>query len=213
MSDSDGSPQRKDRLYCWSRSHNPVALGRAGKILAEQEERRLAEAAVPVQKPAGQPQAAPSGPDPPAPKPARPEEAAPATQAAAPAALLAGGAPDAPPDQPHGTTAAAQASQATGRPGRCRVRPALDGLKTLRQAGRKRLCGSRGEQRGHPVLLSHPAQAPFEPPQAVPAERVPGAQGRLPRREATACLRPCPQAHAGGYQAAAAATSCCSSRA
>ena len=52
MSDSEGSPQRDDRHHRSSRSRSPVSPGCAG------EERRLAEAAVPVGLPAGQPGAA-----------------------------------------------------------------------------------------------------------------------------------------------------------
>ena len=58
MSDSDGSPQRDDRHHHWSRSRSPVSLGCAGDTFEEREEQRLAEAAVPVGPPAGQPRAA-----------------------------------------------------------------------------------------------------------------------------------------------------------
>ena len=58
MSDSDGSPQRDDRHHRRSRSRSPVFPGCAGETLAEREERRLAEEAVPVGLPAGQPRAA-----------------------------------------------------------------------------------------------------------------------------------------------------------
>ena len=58
MSDSDGSPQRDDRHHCRSRFRSPVSRGYAGETLAEREERQLAEAAVPVGPPAGQPRAA-----------------------------------------------------------------------------------------------------------------------------------------------------------
>ena len=55
MSDSYGSTQRDDRHHSRSRSRSPVSPGRAGETLAECEERRLAEAAVPVGPPAGRP--------------------------------------------------------------------------------------------------------------------------------------------------------------
>ena len=58
MSDSDGSPLREDRQYRRSRSRCPVSPEWAGETPAEREERRLAEAAVPVGPPAGQPRAA-----------------------------------------------------------------------------------------------------------------------------------------------------------
>ena len=56
MSDSDGSPQRVDRHHRQSRSRSPVFLeGAGGKPPAEREEGWLAEGAVPVGPPAGQP--------------------------------------------------------------------------------------------------------------------------------------------------------------
>ena len=58
MSDSEGSPQQDDRHHRRSRSRSPVSPERAEETPAEREERRLAEAAVPVGPPAGQPQAA-----------------------------------------------------------------------------------------------------------------------------------------------------------
>ena len=54
MSDSDGSPQRDDRHHRQSCSRSPVSPKGAGQTPAEREERRLAEAAVPVRLPAGQ---------------------------------------------------------------------------------------------------------------------------------------------------------------
>ena len=62
MSDSDGSPQQDDRHHHWSRSRSPVSPGCAGGTLAEHEERRLAEAAVPVRPLAGQPRGTPADP-------------------------------------------------------------------------------------------------------------------------------------------------------
>ena len=85
MSDSDGSPQRDDRHHRRSRSRSPVSPGCVGVTLAEREERPLAKAAVPVERQAGQPQAAPADPKPPAQDPVPAGEAAPAAQAAAPA--------------------------------------------------------------------------------------------------------------------------------
>ena len=58
MEDSDGSPQRDDRHHRRSRSCSPVSPEWAGETPAEREERRLAEAAVLVGPPAGQPWAA-----------------------------------------------------------------------------------------------------------------------------------------------------------
>ena len=55
MSDPDGSNQRDDRHHRRSRSRSPVSPEWAGETPAEREERRLAEGAVPVGPPAGQP--------------------------------------------------------------------------------------------------------------------------------------------------------------
>ena len=55
MADSDGSPQRGDRHHRRSRSRSPVSPEEAGETPAEREERWLAEAAVLVGPPAGQP--------------------------------------------------------------------------------------------------------------------------------------------------------------
>ena len=93
MSDSDGSPKRDDRHHRLSRFRSPVSPGYPGETLAEREERRLAEAAVPVRPPARQPQAAPADPELPAKAPVPAGEADPAAQAAAPAALPRGGTP------------------------------------------------------------------------------------------------------------------------
>ena len=58
MSDSDGSPQPDDRHNRPSRFRSPVSPGCAVETLEEREEQRLAEAAVPVRPPAGQPRLA-----------------------------------------------------------------------------------------------------------------------------------------------------------
>ena len=55
MSDSDGSPQGDNRHQRRSRSRSLVSPGCAGENLPERGERQLAEAAVPVRPPAGQP--------------------------------------------------------------------------------------------------------------------------------------------------------------
>ena len=84
MPDSEGSPQRDDRHHRRSRSRSPVSPGCAGETLTEREERRLAEAAVPVGPPAGRPRAAPTNNEPSTRGPAPAEETAPAAQAASP---------------------------------------------------------------------------------------------------------------------------------
>ena len=93
MSDSDGSPQQDDRHQRRSRSRSPVSPDWAGQTPADREKRRLAEPAVPVGPPAGQPRAAcaDTGPSTQGPGPA--EETAPAAEATSPAAPPREGAP------------------------------------------------------------------------------------------------------------------------
>ena len=69
MSDSDGSPKRDDNHHCPSRSRSAVSTEGAGETPAEREERWLAEAAVPVGPPAGQPRAASADTGPPTQEP------------------------------------------------------------------------------------------------------------------------------------------------
>ena len=103
-------------------------------------------------------------------------------------------APDAPPDRPRGTAADTQASQ-----GAAWDRPYKGPRRFTGPAARCRY-GGEGEQRGSQVPRPHQARPhPREPPQAVSAERVPGAQGRLPQREARspAVRRRAPPANEG----------------
>ena len=95
LADSDGSPQRDDRHHRRSRSRSPVSPEWTGETPAERKERRLAEAALLVGPPAGQPRvaSADTGPSTQEPEPA--EVTAPAAQAASPAAPPREGAPDA----------------------------------------------------------------------------------------------------------------------
>ena len=86
MADSDGSPQRDDRHHRRSRSRSPVSPEWTGETPAEREERRLAEAAVLVGLPAGQPQAASANTGLSTQEPQPAEVTAPAAQAASPAA-------------------------------------------------------------------------------------------------------------------------------
>ena len=95
MSDSDGSPQRDDRHHRRSRSCSPVSPEGAGETPAEREERWLAEAAVPVRPPAGQPLAASADTGPSTQEPEPAEVTAPAAQTASAAAAPREGAPDA----------------------------------------------------------------------------------------------------------------------
>ena len=115
MSDSEGPPQLDDRHHQRSGSRSPVSPGCAGETLAEREERRLAEAAVLVGPPAGQPRAAPADTEPSTRGPAPAEETAFAAQAAGPAAPPPEGAPGS-----QGAETAAPASRAaapTAAPG------------------------------------------------------------------------------------------------
>ena len=174
MFDSNGSPQRDNRHHRRSRSRSPVSPGCARETLAEREERRVAEAAVPVWPPAEQPCAAPADPEPSAKEPVPTEETTPAAQAANPAAPPPEGAPgrtgswDRSTSKPrHGPNrsrrGARQAGGAGGGPG----------------AGPERLAGGRrsrsGGQGGREVPRPHqPQPHPHKLPQAVPP------QGRLP---------------------------------
>ena len=108
MLDSDGSPKRDDRHHRRSRFRSPVSPGCAGETLAEREERRLAEAAVSVGPPAGQPRAARADPGLSAQGPAPTEETAPPAQAGNPVAPPPEGAPGA-----QGAETAAPAGHAT----------------------------------------------------------------------------------------------------
>ena len=112
MLDSNGSPQREDRHHRRSRSRSPGSPEYPGETLVEREERRLAESAVPVGPPAGQPRAVPADPEPPAQEPVPAEEATPAAQAAAPAAPPREEAPGA-----QGAETAVPASRATAPAG------------------------------------------------------------------------------------------------
>ena len=115
MSDSDGSPQRDDSHHRRSRFRSPVSPGYAEETIAEREELRLSEAAVPVRLLAGQPRAASADTAPLTQGPATAEETALAAQAARPAAPPPEGAPGA-----QGAEAAAPVSRAaapTAAPG------------------------------------------------------------------------------------------------
>ena len=112
MLDSDGIPQRDDRHHRRSRSRSAVSPRYTGETLAERQEQRLADAAVPVGLLAGRPRAAPTDPRPPAQEPVPAEEAAPAAQATAPAAPPS---KEAPGEQ--GAESAAAASRAAARAG------------------------------------------------------------------------------------------------
>ena len=110
MSGSDGSLQRDNCHHRRSRSRSPVSPEGAGETPAEREERWLAETAVPVRPPAGQPRAASADTGPSTQEPEPAEVTAPAAPTASPAAPPREGAPDA-----RGGETAAPASHAAAR--------------------------------------------------------------------------------------------------
>ena len=159
-------PQRDDCHHRRSRSRSPVSPGCARETLAEREERWLAEAALPVGPPAGQPRAGPADPEPPAQEPVPAGEAAPAAQAAAPAALAPREALGA-----QGAETAAPASRATAPASHTTAPSTPPARGTGPCAGPERLAGGRlsrsGEKGGLQVPRSHQAQ-PHQPPKPYP---------------------------------------------
>ena len=166
MSDSDGSPQRDDSHHRCSRSRSPVSLGCAGETLAERDERRLAEAAVPIGRRAGQPRAATADPEPSTQGPAPAGETAPAARAASPAVPPPEGTPGA-----RGSETAAPASRATA-PTAAAGTLSAPGLAVARAP--ERLARSRRSRSGGQGGREVPRQHPHQPSKAVPP------QGRLP---------------------------------
>ena len=179
MSDSAGSPQRDDRHHRRSRSRSPVSPEWAGETPAELEERRLAEAAMPVGPPAGQPRAASAdtGPSTQGPEPA--EVTAPAAQTASPAAPPRDGAPDA-----RGAETAASASHAAapnaapGTPPARGVAPAQELGASLRAAAATE--GSREGARG--VATAAPASRATASAGHYAAPSTPRKRGTDPAR-------------------------------
>ena len=174
MSDSDGSPWRDDHHHRRSRSRSPVSPGCAGETLAERKERRLAEAAVRVGPPAGQPRVAPADPEPSTQEPAPTEETAPATQAANPAAPPPEGVPGA-----QRAETAAPASRATaptdhavapGTPLAHGAAPARAPSASLGAAA----AAAGGREGAKYRAYTNPDHTHTSPPKAVPP------QGRLP---------------------------------
>ena len=142
MSDSDGSPQRDDRHHRRSRSRSPVSPEWAGETPAEREERRLAEAAVPVGPPAGQPWAASANTGLSTKVPGPAEEAAPAAEAASPAAPPRGGALDA--RRAETAAPASRAAAPTAAPGA----PLARGLAPAQAPGASPWAAATAEQGG-----------------------------------------------------------------
>ena len=140
MSDSDGSPQRDDRHHGRSRSRSSVSPEWAGETPAEREERRLAEAAVPVGPPAGQPRAAFADTGPLIQGPGLAEETTLAAQAASTAAPPLEGAPGA-----RGDETAAPASRVAA-PTAAPDAPPARGVAPVQDPGAS-LRGCRGRRR------------------------------------------------------------------
>ena len=179
MADSDGSPQGDDRQHRWSRSRSPVSPEGAGETPAEREERWLAEAAVLVGPPAGQPQAASADTGPSTQEPEPAEVTAPAAPTASPAAPPGEGAPDA-----RGAETAAPASHvaaptaAPGTPPTRRVAPAQEPGASPRAAAAAEGSGegARGVATAAPASRATAsaghAAAPSTPPKAGDGPRT-----------------------------------------
>ena len=188
MSDSDGSPQRNDRHHRPSRYRFPVSLGFAGETPAEREERRLAEAAVLVGPPSGQPQAARASLEPAAQEPVPAGEATPATQAAGPAAPppeeapgaqgaeTAGPASDA--TAPAGHTAAPSKPPAHGT-GPARAPSASPGAAAAAAGGRE---GAKYRAHAEPSHTRTRPPKPYLPKAAFPKGRPRPVRPQAPTR-------------------------------
>ena len=163
MLDSEGSPQRDDRQHRRSRSRSPVSPGCAGETLAECEERRLAEAAVPVVPPAWQPRAARADTELLTRGPAPASRTAPAAQAASPAVPFPEGAPGA---------QGAEPQQAAPRP---RPRQAA-----RRQRGGWPRRGPRAPRREPPQARQRAGRARSTAPTQTPATPTPAPRSRTP---------------------------------
>ena len=183
MSDSDGSPQRDDRHHHRSRSRSPVSPGCAAETLAEREERRLAEAAMPVGPPAGQPRAASAdtGPSTRGPPPA--EETAPAAQAASPAAPPPEGAPGA-----QGAETAARASRAAAPTAAPSTPPARGGapVRAPGASPRPAAAAEEGEEGAQGAETAAPAGRATAPAAHAAALSTPRARGTDPARARSA---------------------------
>ena len=195
MADSDRSPQRDNRHQRRSRSRSPVSPEWTGETPAERKERRLAEAAVLVWPPAGQPRAAfaDTGPSTQEPEPAK--VTAPAAQAASPAAPPREGAPDT--RRAETAAPASHAAAPTAAPGT----PPTRGVAPAQEAGALPRAaaaaegsgeGARGvataapasratASAGHAGALSTPRKRQKDPAQATgasPAAAAAAAVGR-----------------------------------
>ena len=179
MSDSDGSPQRDDSHHRRSRSCSPVSPEGAGETPAERKERWLAEAAVPVRPPAGQPLAASADTGPSTQEPEPAEVTAPAAQTASPAAAPREGAPDA-----HGAETAAGASRAaapTAAPGT----PLTRGVAPAHEPGASPRAAAAAEGSGEGargVATAAPASRATASAGHAAAPSIPRKRGTNPAR-------------------------------
>ena len=198
MSNSDGSPQRDDRHHRQSRSRSPISPKGAGETPAEREERWLAEAAVPVGPPAGQPRAASADTGPSTQEPEPAEVTAPAAQTASPAAQPREGAPDAP-----GAETAAPASHAaapTAAPGT----PPTRGVATAQEPGASPMAAAAAQGDGEGargVATAAPASRATASAGHAAAPSTPPKQGMGPAR-ATGALPAAAAAAAVGMEGA-----------
>ena len=178
MADSNGSPKRDDRHHCWSCSRSPVSPEWTGETPAEREERRLAEAAVLVGPPAGQPRvaSADTGRSTHEPEPA--EVTAFAAQAASPAAPPREGSPDAREAETAAPTShAAAPTAAPGTPPTRGVAPAQEPGASPRAAAAAE--GSGEGARG--VATAAPASRATASAGYAAARSTPRKQGKGPR--------------------------------
>ena len=164
----------------------PVSPGCAGETLAEREERRLAEDAVPVRLPARQPQAAPNVPDRQPRSPCRP------------------GRPP-PPLRPRPLPPCPQRRPRTHKELQLRPRPAAPRPPARCWHGVLAPRGPRAPQRELPQPRRRAGRVPSTPPTPSPATPTPApekavrTQGRLPRGEVAARPPPGAQAYAAGH--------------
>ena len=203
MADSDGSPQRDDCHHRRSRSRSPVSPEWTGETPTEREEWRLAEPAVLVGPPAGQPRAASANTRPSTQEPEPAKVTAPAAQAAGPAVPPWEGAPDArgletaapashaaaptaapgtpptrgvaPAQEPGASPRAAAAAEGSGE-GTRGVATAIPMSRATASAGHA-AAPSTPQKRGKYPCTGHgprqPHPHPHQPPEAVPPQALP----------------------------------------
>ena len=203
MSDSDGSPQRDDRHHHRSRPRSPVSPEWTGETPAERQERGLAEAAVRVGPPAGQPWAASADTGPLTQEPEPAEMTAPAAQTASPSAPPREGAPDA-----WGAETAGPASHAaapTAAPGT----PPTRGVAPAQEPGASPGAAAAAEGSGEGargVATAAPASRATASAGHVAALRTPRKRGTDPARATGASPAPLQQQQWAGRARSTAPT-------